>query len=731
MKNYSKMCLDSTLKYGIYIAVFFFIFNDINAQNTSGDTGIKGSQDFRADDKFEEIKNLLELLAEENEEIVNNDTYFEQLIDFYDNKIHINKSDDEDFLKLSQMGLITEIQVNNLLDYGENVGEIINKYELQAIPGWDLVTIKKALPFLKVTGDLKDYNVPFKKLIFEGKNELFLRVQRVLEDQAGYLPIAGNPDSTKYAGSQEKLYMRYRHKYGSKISFGFTAEKDPGEEFFRGSQKQGFDFYSAHFFMRDVGPFKSIALGDYHIKLGQGLIGWTNLGFGKSPEVVSVKRQGNTIEPFTSVNEYLFLRGAAATLETSKKTELTLFGSYKNVDNNIEVDSLDDLGLEIIKSGNIQEGGFHRTASEIRNRKQNTQTNAGGDFTYKTRRFKLGVSSLYTGFEKSINLNNGDTPYKLHQFSGDKLLNASVHYRFLYGNVNLFGEMAISDDLNGKRGYATLNGAIMSLHQSIDLSVVYRNFQAEYQTILADPFMESSTPINERGIFMGVQIKPFKNWRLNAYTDYYKHDWLRFGVDAPSMGNENLVQLEYRPSKKLTITGRFDSKSEGRNLDRNSEDILQNDWDLVRMTKRNRFRIELKYKLTDDVSLKSRLMTVKFDDGVSPTERGYMIFQDISYNPKSLPVSFNSRYGLFDVATADSRVYTYENDLLYVFAITSFSGVGRRFYFNIRYNITRNISFWAKYSRTTFDNSTVIRSGNNLIIGNKVSEIKAQLRFKF
>ena len=719
MKSYSKtICTGSIFKYCLYIFIFVFSFNSINAQDLN-------------DDEITELQNLIELLAEENDEIANNDTYFEQLTDLYESKIQINKSDDEDLLRLSEMGLISESQVNSLLDYRENVGEIINKYELQAIPGWDLNTIKKALPFLKVSGDLADFNVPFKKLILEGKNELFLRYQRVLEDQAGYLPVTGYPDSTKYAGSRDKLYMRFRHKYGSKISFGFTAEKDPGEEFFRGSQKQGFDFYSAHFFMRDVGPFKSIALGDYHIKLGQGLIGWTNLGFGKSPDIVSVKRQGNTIEPFTSVNEYLFLRGAAVTLETSDKTELSLFGSYKNVDNNIELDSLDDISLEITKSGNIQEGGYHRTASEIRNKNQNIQTNAGGDFTYKTRRFKLGVSSLYTGFDTPINQNNGNTPYQLYQFSGDQLLNASMHYRFLYGNINLFGEMAMSNDLNGRTGYATLNGAIMSLHPSIDLSLVYRNFQPEYQTILADPFMEGSTPQNEHGIFVGIQVKPFKNWRLNAYTDYYRHNWIRFGVDAPSMGHEKLVQLEYRPSKALTITGRFDSKSEGRNLDSNSEIILQNEWDLVRIAKRNRFRLELKYKLTEEVSLKTRLMTVKFDDGVSSTERGYMIFQDFSYKPKSFPLSFNTRYGLFDVASSDSRIYTYENDLLYVFAITSFSGIGRRFYFNIRYNIARNISLWAKYARVTFDNAESVRSSNDLIIGNKVSEIKAQLRFRF
>ncbi len=719
MKNYNTQKI-SLFKFCIYSFIFSFGFINVNAQDLD-------------DDEIQEIQNIIELIAEENEEVANNDTYFELLVDLYDNKIHVNKSDEDDLAQFSQIGLLSEKQVNNLLDYRENVGEIINKYELQSIPGWDLSTIKKVLPFLKVTGDLEDFNVPFSKLMFDGKNELFLRYNRVLEEQRGYQPIDGYPDSTRYAGGPEKLYARFRHKYSNKISYGITGEKDPGEEFFKGSQKQGFDFYSAHFFLRDVGPLKSIALGDYHIKLGQGLIGWTNLGFGKSPEISNIKRQGNTIDPFTSVNEYNFLRGAAATLETSKTTELTLFGSYKSVDNNIDRDTIDELGIEIIRIGSIQEGGYHRTKSEIENKNQNSQTNFGGDFTYKTRRFKLGASALYTGFDQAVGLNDERNvfPYNLYKFVGDKLLNASLHYRFLYGNINFFGETAISDNLDGERGYATLNGAILSLHPTIDFSILYRNFQPEFQSILGDPFMESSTPKNEEGIFMGVQLKPFKNWRLNAYTDYYKHNWLRFKVDAPSFGHDKLIQLEYKPSRKLIITGRFDTKSEGRNLDTNSEDILENDWDLVRVARRNRWRFEIKYNVTKEVSLKSRLTTVNFDDGVSDTERGYMIFQDFSFKPKSFPLSFNTRYALFDVDTGDSRIWTYENDMLYVFAIPSFGGVGRRFYVNIRYNIAKNITFWTKFSRTTFNNATLVRSGNELIEGNKISEIKGQLRFKF
>ncbi|MEZ4759397.1 MAG: hypothetical protein R2810_06365 [Flavobacteriales bacterium] len=55
-------------------------------------------------------------------------------------------------------------------------------------------------------------------------------------------------NSRLYLGPSYKLYTRYRFRYRQNISFGITAEKDEGEEFFTGAQPDGFDFYSAHLF---------------------------------------------------------------------------------------------------------------------------------------------------------------------------------------------------------------------------------------------------------------------------------------------------------------------------------------------------------------------------------------------------------------------------------------------------------------------------------------------------
>ena len=40
-------------------------------------------------------------------------------------------------------------------------------------------------------------------------------------------------------------------------------ENDPGEDFFRGDNPQGFDFYSAYVMVNNAGPVKTFLAGDY------------------------------------------------------------------------------------------------------------------------------------------------------------------------------------------------------------------------------------------------------------------------------------------------------------------------------------------------------------------------------------------------------------------------------------------------------------------------------------
>ena len=270
--------------------------------------------------KTDIIDKRIELLAETSEaENFDLTTVFEQLYYFIDHPINLNFTDKEE---LQQLHLLNEFQINNLLGHIEKNGKLMTIYELQAIVGFELDVIQSILPFVKVNANFDSPHISMKDLLKNGNQELFIRYTRVLEEMEGYSPIedsilAANPNK-RYLGSPDKLYARYRFKFGTNVSFGITGEKDPGEEFFKGSQKQGFDYYSAHLYLRNIGKIKQLAIGDYQIMLGQGLTFWSGRAFGKSADVINIKKNPVGIKAYTSVDENLFMRGAAGAVIESR-----------------------------------------------------------------------------------------------------------------------------------------------------------------------------------------------------------------------------------------------------------------------------------------------------------------------------------------------------------------------------------------------------------------------------
>jgi hypothetical protein len=111
-------------------------------------------------------------------------------------------------------------------------------------------------------------------------------------------------------------------------------------------------------------------------------------------------------------------------------------------------------------------------------------------------------------------------------------------------------------------------------------------------------------------------------------------------------------------------------------------------------------------------------------------EKGLMIFQDIQYVPTKIPLNISARIAWFSTDSYNSRVYAYENDLLYTFSIPAYYGSGFRTYLNLNYKIAKNIDCWFKIANTSWNDRDIISSGYNEIQGNNKTELKFQLRVK-
>jgi len=107
-----------------------------------------------------------------------------------------------------------------------------------------------------------------------------------------------------------------------------------------------------------------------------------------------------------------------------------------------------------------------------------------------------------------------------------------------------------------------------------------------------------------------------------------------------------------------------------------------------------------------------------------------MVFQDVQYSPVKIPLNLSARLAWFNTESYNSRIYAYENDLLYTFAVPAFFGKGFRGYLNLKYKISEKAEIWFKLANTWQSGAESISSGYNEIGGNQKTELKFQLRLK-
>lgn len=652
-----------------------------------------------------DIKQQLENLAEVTDAETEDDSFLQQIAYLKKDPLNLNTATSED---LQVFPFLTDLQINSLIRYRMALGKLVSIYELQAVPSWDVATIQKLLPYVTTEAP-----VALKTAVVSwfngGESYLMMRASRILEKARGFDTSLNN----HYLGDRNRLFVRYRYQYKNLLQYGLTADKDAGEQFFKGAQKSGFDFYSAHLFARNIGLIKAIAIGDFTVNLGQGLVHWQSLAFKKSAEVISIKRQSPVLKPYTSSGEFYFNRGAGITLNRGKM-EATVFVSLRSIDAN----TFTDTTANELFSG-FATSGLHRTAAEIADRQSVQQTSFGGNLNYQNSFFKLGMNAVSYQFSKP--LQKRDEPYNLYSIKGDSWSNASVDYSLTSKNIHFFGEAAVDAKLNK----AFLNGALISADSKIDVSILHRYIEKDYQSVYGNAFTENVLPVNENGVFAGVTIKPASFLNLKAYLDLFKFPWLKYRTDAPGSGQDYFLQLTYQPDKQFEIYTRY--RNENKTVNAPDDNAVTN---YARGRSRQNWRVHFAYNLNPKFTFRSRMDMLWWDkEGQSP-EQGFLFFVEGLLKPAPrFDAAIRMQY--FETDSYDSRIYAYENDVAFSYSIPAFFNKGFRYYININYGIGKRCELWFRYAQTVFKGKNRVGSGLNELNGNKQSECKIQLRYNF
>lgn len=650
----------------------------------------------------------LENLADENQGETEDDSWMQEAAQYKKNPVNLNLAEEEE---LRQLRWLNDLQVSSLIRYRNLLGALISLYELQAVPGWDIATIRKLLPYVTVAIPVK---IPGELAgrLKGGEHRILFRVSQVLEKMAGYDTAA---TGSRYRGSPQKILLRYRYEYRDLLQYGMLGDKDAGESFFKGGQRMGFDFYSIHFFARKLGIVESLALGDYTVNMGQGLIHWQGLAFKKSSEIMAIKRQSPVLRSYRSAGEFNFHRGAGITLKKGNWSS-SFFGSVRKLSANTQTDSSG--GEQVVTS--VLTGGLHRSDNELADRFSLRQLSVGSNIRFQKRQWHAGMNAVYYLF--SLPLQKRDEPYNFYSRRGNRWMNMSIDYSYSFRNLHFFGETAM--DMEGV--IASINGLLLSADSRIDLSLLYRNIPAAYQAVNGSAFTEGSSPSNEQGIYAGMVIRPAGGWKIDAYMDLYRFPWLKYQVDGPGHGADYLLQLTCQLSKQVEINSRYRVENKMTNLSDNQSATNE-----PVMIQKQGWRTQVSSRISRSTTIRSRVEMIWHDKKGPHPESGFLFFTDWVYQPLLQPYGAAVRVQFFETEGYNARIYAYENDVAFSYSIPGFYDKGFRYYLNLSYDLGKKAGIWVRWAQTVYPGKMAVGTGQDEIPGNKKSELRLQFQYIF
>ena len=639
-----------------------------------------------------DINNSVNTLNWENE--------LEELSTRLQEPVNLNTATHE---QLEQFPFLSDIQIEHLLAYIYIHGQMETIYELQLIEDMDRQTIQYLLPFVCIKAINNEPAFQWKTMLKSaakyGKNEVLTRMDIPFYKRKGY--------EHTYLGPAVYNSVKYSFRYSDRLYAGVVAEKDAGEPFAALHNRYGYDYYSFYLLLKNCGRLKALAVGNYRLSFGQGLVISTDYLMGKTIYASSFNNRSSGIKKHSSTDEYNYFRGIAATVALTKHWDISGFYSHRSLDGVITNEEI----TSIFKTG------LHRSQKEADKKHLFTLQLTGGNVSYQQNRIRLGITGIYYVFNRPYEPElTGYSKYNLH---GNNFYNLGIDYAYRWHRFSFQGETAI-----GKQGWASLNRFQYSPVQDIQLMLIHRFYSYNYWAMFAHSFGEGSATQNEQGYYLGLETSPFAHWKFFASFDLFSFPWKRYRINKSSRGMDGLAQATFTPRTYLSMELKYRYKQKER-------DWTGSKGTLTLPIFHHQFRYRLNYSFKDVFSSRTTLDYNHFHSQDRAADIGYQVTQMISSQLPWARLFADVQGSYFFTDSYDSRVYAAEKGLLYTFYTPSFQGRGFRCSVRLRYELNKHWLFITKFGETIYLDRNEIGSGNDLIRGNKKADVQMQLRIKF
>ena len=295
----------------------------------------------------------------------------------------------------------------------------------------------------------------------------------------------------------------------------------------------------------------------------------------------------------------------------------------------------------------------------------------GVNTTGRWNRLKVGITAVETIEATSSQFRErSQASYSLEvkrrEASGVMGMNA----RWNMGKVDIWGEVATSH--GNTWGVGVITGVRYRPISDVNLLAIYRYYSPEFDNVYANSLCSWSRMKDEHGGYFGLEYNRLKNWQLSAFGDIWK------------TGFETMAQADFIPQKDYRMHTRFRVKR------KDEKDTYSLRWNMV-----YEFG-QWKMKTQADGNMVQAKGAWTY---------GWSVLQDVEYRFSEVPIVLQLRAQAFDAREWNNRVYIYENDVLYAYAIPFVYGLGGRFWLNARYKINDIFSVYLRVSETIYQDT--------------------------
>jgi hypothetical protein len=631
-------------------------------------------------------ENLSEIITSIAEELAADEsdpeaitTFIEQLHELSENPVSINSGDENE---ISRLFFLSDFQIKAIADYVKSSGSLVSIYEITGIPGFDQQTAEMMVPFITIKNKVYDQSAS------STWRNTFL---------TNLIIKPGERDSSD-VGSPSRILSKYKFTVRH-ISGGFTIEKDPGEKTLTGRPPLP-DFLSANISYNGQGFIRRIIIGDYGARFGQGTNINTGIRMGLSLSAPGYMAGRNEIRPYTSTDENNFFRGVAADF-SYRNLGLSLFYSQNRIDGTLNSPA-DSTGIFI---GDFYKTGLHNTLSLMEKKDVVTETSFGMNFTYDFTFLRVGFVLSGSSFSLPVNRDYGK-PEDLFEFRGKRNNIYTFYYNSLINKLLLFGELSTNDF----RNLALIQGITLRPSDRLTINFLYRNYAPGFHSFHGKGPGNSLYTSNEQGMLGNFTFEAAKNLFISAGCDISYFPWLKYRSSSPSFARKKEIKLKYLVTENIIFDLSYNIRSSMLNYSEG-----QGIANMAEISNKA-LKCLVKYAPYENFILSS---CINYKISKPSEGKGILMSQDVVYKFRQTPVTIWFRYCIFNTDNWDSRLYSYENDLLHTFSIPALSGEGTRSYVMVKWEIRDIAELRVKYGLTS------------CFYGNSLSENRDELRIQF